>query len=312
MMRNTSIFLAVFLVALGAFVWGEHEVLRSFQTCVSQNTSAPIRANALCTAQLIDTHAGFFTALASFVIAAFTGTLWVANLGMLKASANQANAMERSIGEAAKSATAIASVAESMAQNVEHVRQGIATNRDIAAMQRRATLMQFRPYVSPINVEYFYSPVKDSRLFNYQIRVVWNNHGSTPTRRLSLCTTAEIRETVLPETFDFPYDEARITKGILLPHIPLRSAYIPWGKQLMVEDIEAIQTGGRFLYVWGWAKYKDAFENTPQHVTKFSWIVEILGNPRTFVPHSKNHAEQLEFRYSMLGFGNCTDEECDE
>jgi hypothetical protein len=169
-----------------------------------------------------------------------------------------------------------------------------------------------RPYVSPTGIVSIYTPVVDSDLFSWRIRVVWTNYGSTPTRRLSICTTAQIRETVLPETFNFPYDEGHITKGILLPRTPLNSAHIPPDSQITAEDIEALQAGRKFLYVWGWAKYYDAFEDTPEHITKFCWIIEIIGNPRTFVPHSNDYTKQLEFRYSMLQFGNCSDEECEK
>jgi len=259
------------------------------------------------------------TSLATLILAAvtagvvlFTRKLWQSTHGMLSAAAEQSKAMEKSNAESAKSAAAITRVADAMAENMELLKQAIATNREIAARQKLTAVMQLRPYVSPTAVNPLYAPIKDSALFSWQIRVVWNNYGSAPTRRLSLCATAEIKETVLPDTFNFPYDEGHITKGVLLPQTPLSSAYIPWGKQITPEDIEAIQAGRKFLYVWGWAKYHDAFEDTPQHITKFCWTIDILGNPRTFVPHSSDYTKQLEFRYSMLRFGNCSDEECEE
>ena len=94
-----------------------------------------------------------------------------------------------------------------------------------------------------------------------------------------------MRDTALPETFNFPYDEGHVIKGILLPQTPLNSAYIPWGgRQLMVEDLEDVQAGRKFLYAWGWAKYNDALRGTPQHITKFCWGYYSRREPKNVCP----------------------------
>jgi hypothetical protein len=37
----------------------------------------------------------------------------------------------------------------------------------------------------------------------------------------------------------------------------------------------------------------------------------IVGDSRAFVPRSADYTKQIDFRYSMLPFGNCSDEECE-
>jgi hypothetical protein len=198
-----------------------------------------------------------------------------------------------------------------MATNVSFLRDAVETNKQIAARQKLTTDMQLRAYVFPTGITSYYSPSRDGDLFEWQLKVVWNNFGSTPSKRLSICTTAEIRSTKLSDTFNFPYDEGHIVKGgILVPHTPLNSATVPRGRTITAAEIEEIQAGVKFLYVWGWARYNDAFVDTPQHITRFCWVIEIVGNPRTFVPNATEYTKKLDFRFSMLDFGNCSDEEC--
>ncbi len=253
----------------------------------------------------VEVVGGLLTVIATAVVAVFTWRLSRSTTELWREAVNA--------GKTAKdTADGIKVVATAMSQNVEQLKQALATNKSIAAMQRKTAEMQFRAYVSPTGVFSLYAPIKDSDLFSWQFRVVWNNYGSAATRALSICTTSETRDTVLPANFNFPYDEGHVIKGVLLPHTPLNSAYLPRDRQITVEEIEEIQAGRKFLLVWGWAKYRDVWENTPQHITKFCWSIEIVGNPRTFEPNSPDPAKRMDFRFGMLPFGNCWDEECDE
>jgi hypothetical protein len=161
----------------------------------------------------------------------FTKRLWESTHGMLTAAATQSNAMQESNRQAAISAVAIGKVADAMATNVEFLRTSVETGRSIAARQRLTTEMQLRARVFPTGVSSLYSK-NDRDLFEWQLKVGWTNIGATPTRKLILCTTADIR-TALPDTFDFPFDEGHITKGgILLPNTPLNTGAVPWGRKM--------------------------------------------------------------------------------
>jgi hypothetical protein len=70
-----------------------------------------------------------------------------------------------------------------------------------------------------------------------------------------------------------------------------------------VDEFRAIKTGAAFGYVWGWARYKDVFEDT-ERVTKFCNRVEPSGDLRptgTGEVHIKFYGEARH---------NCYDEGC--
>jgi hypothetical protein len=93
MLKQAAFFLAFVILLLAAFVTSERTLSPVFQACVSENqnadkTSAPKKQPAgfgsavsryvQCSGDFIDAHGVGITALASIVIAAFTGTLWIA------------------------------------------------------------------------------------------------------------------------------------------------------------------------------------------------------------------------------------------
>jgi hypothetical protein len=88
MLKYIATFFALLLIFLAVFVTAEKKLSPSFQSCVGQQFQgngnegngfgAVITSYTFCTGQFVDTHGGGITALASLVIAAFTGTLWIA------------------------------------------------------------------------------------------------------------------------------------------------------------------------------------------------------------------------------------------
>jgi len=93
-LRSALIFLAAIFVSLAIFLFGE-TFSSSFETCVNKETAnesqqaskeydSPISIIGIrsrCTAGFIRSHNGEITALATLIMAAFTGTLWWAAAG---------------------------------------------------------------------------------------------------------------------------------------------------------------------------------------------------------------------------------------
>ena len=101
MLRKYGPFGAALLVFFVVFLLTANFVVPSFETCVSQNSSDQsakesenkagivgrfVLAESICSLRLVDRHNGFFAAVAAFVIAAFTATLWWSTQGMLAAT----------------------------------------------------------------------------------------------------------------------------------------------------------------------------------------------------------------------------------
>jgi hypothetical protein len=93
------------LVILGLFVFAENQLAPAFQSCLSQEISertpdgvksdgelirVEVESQAVCSLRLLDGHSGFFAAVAAFVIALLTFTLW-------RASEIQARELKRSV-----------------------------------------------------------------------------------------------------------------------------------------------------------------------------------------------------------------------
>jgi hypothetical protein len=44
-------------------------------------------------------------------------------------------------------------------------------------------------------------------------------------------------------------------------------------------DVMASYKGTKFLYIMGWAKYFDVFPDSREHITRFCYLIEIMGDP---------------------------------
>jgi hypothetical protein len=91
MLKYLATFFAVLLIFLAAFILAERQFSPFFQSCLSHESEgqqtgkqgdgsfgAVIIPYARCTSRFVGAHGVAITALASLVIAAFTGTLWIA------------------------------------------------------------------------------------------------------------------------------------------------------------------------------------------------------------------------------------------
>lgn len=92
MLKQAALFLAFFIFLVAAFVIGERSFSPVFQCCIDQNKNTNAGATTKenpatfgtvassyirCSGEFIESHNGGITALATLVIAAFTGTLWI-------------------------------------------------------------------------------------------------------------------------------------------------------------------------------------------------------------------------------------------
>jgi hypothetical protein len=93
MLKYLAAFFAVLLVFAAVFLLAEKRFSPFFQSCIGQESENPQTAkqssNSLdaviipytrCTSRFIGAHGGAITALATLVIASFTGTLWIATI----------------------------------------------------------------------------------------------------------------------------------------------------------------------------------------------------------------------------------------
>jgi hypothetical protein len=277
MFRQGLYFLALLALLTAISVLGEWTLSPAFQKCIaaeqdSKGGNAPkeeptgfgvtFGRYVGCTGAFVEDHGNGITALATVVIAAFTGTLW------------------------------------------------IATSRQ-ALLTREALIGDKRAFIFPTNLDGFWERPQENGPYVWRFRPRWMNSGDTPSKNLTNYTGCELRNTRLPDGFDF--SGGNPGGGLLPPKTELHGGLAPqWpAAAITPQDILDVQAGTKFLYVWGWARYNDVFPKTAQHITRFCWIVTPLGDPTRYIPGKKPPEDGgLAFPYVHHKEGNCADDEC--
>jgi hypothetical protein len=170
----------------------------------------------------------------------------------------QARDVQASIAEATRASRAMEGIAESMAANVESVRVSLGISREIADMQKLATELHSRAYLSAIFTAAGYQDANHV----FEVQAALRNHGNTPAYDVTFRAVAELLPVPIPDDFAFPLpdDTAGPSVSLMAPGITkLITRRVP-GKvpDDQVEDIKRGRTP-RCLAMWGVVKYRDAF-----------------------------------------------------
>jgi hypothetical protein len=158
-----------------------------------------------------------------------------------------------------------------------------------------------RAYMFVQRIDATVSPVTGGYV-TWTFDVIWQNVGKTPTRNLRIYTQTFVDPLDIPANFQFlAAGEFPITiagPGGVVQGLPVG---------ISPADLAASQAGESFIYIWGWARYLDVFEHTPEHVTKFCWRLQMFGDP-TKMHHPETNFTQFRWRHHVRH--NCADEDC--
>jgi hypothetical protein len=242
-------------ICLLLFVGVERELSPSFQSCVNHETNnaagqpskehnanipTAIHAYVVCTSGFIVDNNPSITAFATLIIAAFTGTLW------------------------------------------------IATSRQ-SRLIKEAFIAEKRAFVFAASFNQLWEQDPTTNLYNWRFRPVLRNSGETPTRRMAMYVTCEVRNTPLENGYPFSPNITNIAEGnVLPPRFEFAGGLCPVhpASAITPQDIIDAQQGRKFIYLWGWIKYNDVFPRTKQHITRYCWVIIPVGDPMTFVPNT--------------------------
>jgi hypothetical protein len=110
---------------------------------------------------------------------------------------------------------------------------------------------------------------------------------------------------VLPDNFDFPDVAEQKTANIVLG--PRQTTWTDQFGNVSPATINGVKLyRTKHLYLYGWATYRDVFDNTPLHVTKFCYDLKNFG------PDPFTGSGPANTFYAACPRHNCTDEECDQ
>lgn len=167
-----------------------------------------------------------------------------------------------------------------------------------------------RAFVYAIRIMPFWEDSTAKGEYNWRFRPELKNTGATPTKNMTMHTQCELRDSPRPVEFNFDYPTTEIWRGFLPPQVTNNGTLAPRppSPAITPADIIDIQNGRKVLYFWGWIRYNDVFEGTSQHITRFSWTLSPIGDPRAYIPNQR--PESLIWNYFLTPDGNCADEEC--
>jgi hypothetical protein len=110
--------------------------------------------------------------------------------------------------------------------------------------------------------------------FWWHFRPVFQNSGNTQTRDMVTNVVFELRDTPIPDGYSFPPDAVN-QPAIVPPHWPIYGR----SQNLTDDQLIEVQKGTKFYYIYGTVTYRDIFDGTPVHTTKFCrQVTNILGD----------------------------------
>lgn len=256
MLRQSAFFLVSMIVLLTSFVASERAFSPSFQVCISTDKNADksstskkepssfgvtVTQYVRCTGRFIDSHGVGITALASIIIAAFTGTLWVA-------TSRQATLTKIAAEAAKQSADALPAI-----------------ERCYVFLRVTNSNIQLKPIDTPAT----WSP----NISSLWVRFTFINYGRTP------AIIQEIKVGIRRMDGDLPVDAWVEEDRLKLPLNVLGSGeffekggfYVSDPAQITQADADLIFAGGLFVYFFGHVAYQDVFGNDRE--TQFCWRV---------------------------------------
>lgn len=252
MLKYFRISLTSLAIVLGLFVFTENQIAPQFQTCISQNAvshgnqetekKSPIvisviRAQVVCSINLVDRHNGFFAALAGIAVAAFTFTLWVATDQLAKSGQRVFEATERAF------------------VFLDGFNYELTTRADApkpANMQRIST-------VSAEGEPKWYSAYPQLVITRFAMQPRWKNGGNTPTKNMTIQVDWRGPPGPVPPP-EFAYRNSsqpffippKAVETSAVIEIPTAAAIVSWSMNPV--GIEP------FILIWGRADYEDVFQ----------------------------------------------------
>lgn len=137
----------------------------------------------------------------------------------------------------------------------------------------------------------------------YDISPTFINVGETPAVDPVIITNSALRDSKLPDNFDFPYTGAP-KSTILGP----KQSIAATGISITDQDLLAVQQGKKFFYLWGTITYRDVFDGTPVHRTDFATnIAAVNGDPLKPADPTNPKGTTVEIHFGVMERHNRTD-----
>jgi hypothetical protein len=109
----------------------------------------------------------------------------------------------------------------------------------------------------------------------YDINPIVENTGNTPTVDLMIAVNWQLRDTSLPDDFDFA-NNVPPGPSLIAAHQSIGAGHV----HILDDDLLLVQKRQKHFYIWVEITYRDVFGGTPVHTTEFcTEISRVIGNP---------------------------------
>jgi hypothetical protein len=188
-------------------------------------------------------------------------------------------------------------------QYVVATRNTASAARESAEIARTALTRGSRAFIIPKDLTFFWHPNETTGKFWWELAPIWENAGQTPTRDMRINVNSYFESSQLPADFGFPPAPGESVPLFIGPKATAGGdSIIKTGEELL-----AVRDGQKYFYIWGWAKYRDVFDGTPNHLTRFAWRISIFGDPT----RPQDASNVVRYFAKLVPRHNCVDEECE-
>lgn len=158
----------------------------------------------------------------------------------------------------------------------------------------------------------------DTEFINNSLIIMpkWRNSGATPTRMMRNWVSWMLFDGTPPVTFDYPDlgpdGKTEPASHDFAPLVFVGPQATRYGEALTLDAslLDAMRTGQKRLFVWGWARYKDVFGT--EHLSRFCNEIRMT-NAHVLIDQ-KDAGDRPVVRaaidFPQFGKYNCVDEEC--
>jgi hypothetical protein len=161
--------------------------------------------------------------------------------------------------------------------------------REMVISSEKTAIGQLRAYLYIDSYKYLSHHDAETNSIWWSIHPIWKNGGVTPAMEVSINTSSIILNEKMDDNFKLHDDFVCSHETIIGQNTIMEGRAIP----ITSADIIAIRNGEKFFYIWGSAKYKDVFPNTPVRITRFcSTIHSTLGDP-TKAYHAESNIVEI-------------------
>jgi hypothetical protein len=190
-------------------------------------------------------------------------------------------------------------------QNQLNALQQQSRDTHALAQTTRDGLVQVQRALMSVQGISFMREAKSAEISNYYFIVHWKNSGTTSTIGLASHHNFATIVGAMPDKFSFADRWEVGEKHKATPSFvgPEASMDIP-ASQIPAGAIDGIKAHRLTIVLWGWARYRDVFEGTPEHITRY--CAEVTG----FYGDPSKPGDVVEPVMAMCQSHNCHDEEC--